>query len=232
MAFTLTGGSLTFDIVPTITIVRGRTDRGTTESWALEGRLIASGSTAILAKVNALEAVAIDDVKWTLKDGALTLREPDPNDVDMESVNADISYPDGTNAQFVTNRAYSISIISMRRGWLDDTIAFVETVSLDESILRSVFHEILAGRRPIQQTTSQKPAVITQSGSATGWKKRPAFPAFLFPANTLTGNVRSKAGPRLNRNGELREFGITWNYTFTLVDVQTTVKEPTTHPGF
>ena len=232
MAFTLTGGSLTFDIVPTITIARSRTDRGTVEAWSLEGRLIASGSTAILAKVNALEAVAIDDVKWTLKDGSTILRELDPSDIDMESVDADISYPDGTNAQFVTNRAYSINIVASRRGWTDDTIAFSETVSLDESILRAVFHEILGGSRPIRQTTSQKPAVITQSGSATGWKKRPTFPAFLFPAGTITGNVRNKTGPRLNRNGKLREFGITWNYTFTLVDVQTNVKEPTTHPGF
>lgn len=192
------------------------------ETWTIEGELFSSSATALTAELATLEgAYGIDGRTAALYEdnGTLTRHILGGTGSLGGCRILGFRYPRGDRDQYVTSRAYSITLEATTIVTSSGLVFFSERVSFQGGGLEYVWRKPIGPRsRPIRQPLRQGTFKATQSGQAVGQLRYPVAMAPLWPAALiLQSKVIEQESPR--RFGPAgrpyyTEFPVSWSYAF------------------
>lgn len=188
-------------------------------TWAIDGRLIADDTAAVVTAKRQLES-AYDrdgqDFTFTDSNGTVAHSMQSAGSLSGVVIDEPPSFPDGTGAQLSTYLDYRI-VAHCDYGFTageNPLKSFTETLSFAGGGPRRAVVEC-TNALPQEQVLSLATAYrCTQSGAAVGLLAYPPIPGPIFPGKEeVAGSDRSFGSPRYV-NGVYTDWPVSWSYLF------------------
>lgn len=189
---------------------------GTRETWNVDGELIGDAATlnTLIAKLQIALSRNNQSAALLFSGGGQSVHSMNTARTRGGVRVLNLDFPDGAGAQFATFRSFSFALEALFPDLEDDLLAFEETITVSGGGPIEIYVQPRE-TKPIRQTVANYSVVTTtQQGSATGYSRKPSYPAPVAPALEMR-HLRRRGGtsPSVDR-GAGSDYRISWEYTF------------------